>query len=750
MRRVAKSLCVLLVLALRHPWAAAQDFEFHPPPSAGDPAASAVMRDLAERILPVYQEDNPERYLANLSALQLAAGNYTAAHASRQSLRDRRRSADAGRPVARSVILDIYAHARAIEAANRVSFAQAFGQAFRDAVPRLNDPDAYVVAGWLATPAPVFQDSLQKAFDQWRAKGNVALADAVDLIQTYVSFDAYRNFAPLIGALDAEDERRRYETQEDVLIKTPDGVSLAAVVVRPKTASKPLPALLEYTIYVTQNYAREAAAHGYVGVVAYARGRGKSSGKFVPYQHDGDDARAVINWIARQPWSDGRVGMYGGSYSGFTPWAAAKRPPPALQAIATSAGGIAPGIDVPNEGNIFRNYAYRWSLYVTDAVDEKTYEDGAQWRSLDQAWYTSGKRYRDFGRLYGKPNPLFLRWLNHPSYDRFWQKMVPYREQFAKINIPVLAMTGYYAGGEAGALYYFAQARRYDPHADHTLLIGPYDDGLMQHAAAPVLRGYQVDSAAAVELRELRYQWFDHVFKGAAKPALLQDRVNYEVMGANEWRHAPSLEAMANGSQKFYLDAAAVGASHRLAQKKGSDATFVRQTVNLADRSDANWTPPSDIVGESISTRDGETFVSEPLTKPIELNGQFTGRLDFTVNKMDLDLYIGLYELLPSGDYLQLFEPYAFRASYARDRVHRHLLKAGVRQVLPFRSERLTSRRLQAGSRIVMVLGVNKRPDQEINYGTGNDVSEESIDDGKVPVKIRWYSGSYIEIPVRR
>ena len=62
----------------------------------------------------------------------------------------------------------------------------------------------------------------------------------------------------------------------------------------------------------------------------------------------------------------------------------------------------------------------------------------------------------------------------------------------------------------------------------------------------------------------------------------------------------------------------------------------------------------------------------------------------------------------------------------------------------------MTSRRLQAGSRLVMILGINKRPDREINYGTGNDVSEETIADGEVPLQVRWYSDSYIEIPVRR
>ena len=75
---------------------------------------------------------------------------------------------------------------------------------------------------------------------------------------------------------------------------------------------------------------------------------------------------------------------------------------------------------------------------------------------------------------------------------------------------------------------------------------------------------------------------------------------------------------------------------------------------------------------------------------------------------------------------------------------------AGERQQLTIRSERLTSRRLQTGSRLIMVLGVNKRPDREINYGSGADVSEESAADGAIPVKLRWYSSSYIEIPIRK
>ncbi len=748
----ASCLFLLLVFASSRVWAVGPVFEFRTPASVDDPAAAAAMRDLAARLVPVYQDPDPDRYLANLSALQLVAGNYSAAYESRQTLRDRRQRLDAGRPVGRDVIYDMYARAKATEAESQVPFTQAFTQAYQDVVPRLNDQDAYAVTQWLGTSPAVFRYALQKLFDQQRADDSIGQSEAVALIRAYLSFDAYRSFGPLVVPLDEEDDRRRYAVDDQVLIKTPDGVSIAALLVRPQTISKPLPALLEFTIYDSRNYAKECAAHGYVGVVAYARGTHDSPRQVVPYQHDGDDARAVIEWIAKQPWSDGRVGMYGDAYSGFTSWAAAKRLPPALKAIATSAT-TAPGIDVPMGGNIFQNSAYRWSSYVTNTKtsDESSYYDDALWHALDQKWYVSGSRYRDMGRLYGKPNPIFIRWLNHPSYDRYWQEMVPYREQFAHVNIPVLTMTGYYSGSELGALYYFTQHHRYDPHADHTLVIGPYDDAVMQKGALATLQNYQVDSAALVDLRELRYQWFNHVFKGAAIPPLLKAQVNYEVMGANEWRHAPTLEAMTKGSLKFYLDATVSGEGHRLTQRRNPKAAFILQTVNLADRKDAAWTPSTDLISRSIATHNDVLFVSEPLAKPTEFNGLFSGRLDFTVNKMDVDLNIIFFERTAGGDYVRLFSPaYEFRASYARDRVHRHLLKAGERQELSFRSERMTSRLLQQGSRLVMVLGVNKRPDREINYGTGGDVSEESIDDGKVPVKIRWHNDSYIEIPIRR
>jgi predicted acyl esterase len=227
--------------------------------------------------------------------------------------------------------------------------------------------------------------------------------------------------------------------------------------------------------------------------------------------------------------------------------------------------------------------------------------------------------------------------------------------------------------------------------------------------------------------------------------------VNYEVMGADEWRHVDSIEAMANGTIRLYLDPAASQDGHRLSQRKVPRPGFVLQTVSLRSRKDPAWVPSLDLISKSLAPHNHELYESDPLPKALELNGLFSARLDFTVNKMDMDLNVVLYEHMANGDYIRLFSPTdEVRASYARDRAHRHLLKAGERQILSLRAERMTSRLLQPGSRLVLLLGIGKRPDREINYGTGDDVSNESIADGKTPLHIRWYGDSYIDLPVSR
>ena len=744
-RWLALLLCVIAFMPCRAQ-DAQQQFEFSAPVTTDDAAAPAAMRDLAERVLPVYEEKDRDRYLSNVSALQLAAGHHQAAHDSWRSLRERRR--DLGQSAGHDLLFDLYAQARATEAEGGISFTQAFTAIFRDAFSRLGDREAYAVTEGLAAPLTSYRQAVQIAFDQLRNKKQINLDEATDVVLTWIYFDIYRSAGTLIEALASEDDRRRYVVEA---IKIPGYAGIRAQLVRPRQPARS-PTLLEFTISSSYDDARACAAHGYAGVVAYTRSKNPSAQKpqkpggelIVPFEHDGEDAVTVIRWIARQAWSDGRVGMYGNGYSAFAAWAAAKHLPRALKAIAAS-DAMAPGIDFPMQGQIFRNASYRWASSHTRPVDEVDTGD-PYWRALDETWYKSGKRYRDLDAVVKKPNGIFQLWLDHPGYDHYWQKMIPFREQFARIDIPVLATTGYYAAGRAGAgqagtLHYFTQHRRYKPGADHTLLIGPYEDG----ATGTALNGAPIDPAARIDLHELRFQWFDYVLRRGAKPSLLQDRVNYEVMGANEWRHAPSLEAMAGTQLRFYLDFG----GHRLTQGKPSNATPVTQAIAFSDRSDASWLPSTRVVSSRLAPRYGAMFVSEPLTQPLEISGLITGQLELQINRLDLDLNVTLYELLASGDYLQLSDAHEFRASYAGDRVHRRLLQPGARQQVKFTTEQMISRKLPAGSRVALVLGVNKRPDREINYGTRKAVAEASVADAKIPLKILWYGGSYIDVPVQ-
>ncbi|HEX3130623.1 MAG TPA: CocE/NonD family hydrolase [Thermoanaerobaculia bacterium] len=721
------------------------------PAETGDEAALAqAMPVLAEQVIAVYQEADRDRYLENLFRLQWVAGRNEEAIASIRELRALRQGGVSKYPPLLFAQYEVLASARMKQASGGLSLDEAFRQAFLEVFARLDDKTANRTLFPFGTNLDRLRADWLKKVEEHKGRRRIPLADAITLIRSFQVQQVYQIIAPRVAGAAGEDEARRYVIDRNVLIRTPDGAQLAAIVVRPRSATAPQPALLGFTIYANDDWsladAKNAAAYGYVGVVAYTRGKGRSPDKVVPYQqYEGDDARTIIQWIARQPWCDGRVGMYGGSYNGYLTWAAAKKLPRELKALMTSATA-APGIDVPMQGNVFMNFVYPWIPYVTNTkgLDDESYGDTARWDSLNRNWYKSGRAYRDLDKIDGHPNPIHRSWLDHPGYDGFWRRLIPYKEEFAAIKIPVLQTTGYFDGAQVGVLYYFQEHTRYNPRADHTLVIGPYEHFTMQRGVAPVVQGYSIDPVANLDLQELRMQWFDFILKGGEKPALLRDRVNYQVLGANEWKHAPTLEAMANGALRLYLSPARV-----LSREKPETGAFVDQTVDFADRSDADHTPALSSVTQALDTHSGIAFVSDVLTEPTEVSGLFSGKLDFLVNKKDFDVTVTLYEQMPSGDYLQL-AAYMGRASHARDRSRRQLLMPGKRQALEFRSERIVSRKAQAGSRLIVVLGINKQPDLQINYGTGKEVSDETILDARIPLQIRWYGDSFVDLPVWR
>jgi putative CocE/NonD family hydrolase len=747
--------------------AQAQQIEFKQDAVTDPTELAEEMPRLAKSVLALYRESDREKYLDNLFRLQLIAGDYPSAGASLASLRELS-GPTRSQSALSNVRWEIYAKALSRQVARQESFDEAFKQSFREVLAPLDNRTAFQVLYSFGTPLNFLEASLRQTLDQQKGKATIALPDAVALVRRYLAVQAFRRFQPLVPQLADEDDERRYVIARDILVRTPDGASVCAMTVRPRVTRK-LPALLNFTIYAdplrTTENARLTASHGYVGVEGLTRGKGCSPDQPVPIEHDGADAAALIDWISRQPWSDGRVGMYGGSYDGFTQWAAAKHLPKALKAMMPSVT-FAPGIDFPNPGGIYQSYAFPWPFYTTGVktLDEARYNDSARWNRLFQDWYASGRAYRDLDKIDGTPNPIWNRWLAHPGYDSYWQRMIPYGEEFARVNIPVLTTTGYYDDGQIGALYYFTQHHRHKPNAEHYLVIGPYNhvSGQLGMRAGPdgtlpPLLGYKPDPVSALDIVELRYQWFDYTLRGGPKPAVLKDKVNYEVMGANVWKHAPSLAAMADRRLKFFLSAERAGDTYRLTETQ-PQAVSIPQTVNFADRAApantnfgaanvGNWNGNDAIVGKSLRTTNGSAFVSAPFQTPVELSGRFSTRLSFITNKKDFDFNVQLYELKPDGEYFQLSYHWA-RASYVKDRSRRELLTPGRREQLDFESFLLTSREFAAGSRLVVVLSIIKRADAQINYGTGKDVSDETIADAKEPLSIKWLNDSFVDIPV--
>lgn len=737
----------LLSCLLCSSFASAGDVAWPSPPAGSTVVLEAQIPALARQLLADHRDAQPELEPTHRLRLQLVAGRHREAIETIRVLRERRAGISPAQASTLFLQYELYADAK-------LHGERSLLPALRRGFARLDDRAAAQALPALGANLSRAQQDLDAALEKQRGKAAIPHSDALELIRLYLFHQVYAELLPQVPTLVAEDEARRYTIDRDIIVPGAAGASLRGLVVRPKAARGPQPALLGFTIYVNDDWslsdAKAAAAHGYVGVVVYSRGKAGSPGPIVPYEHDGADAAAAIDWIARQPWCDGRVGMYGNSYNSFTQWAAAKYHPPALKAMMTSAS-TAPGIDIPMQGNVFVNFIYPWPLWTASnaTLDGDTYGDQARWQRLDHDWYKSGRAYRDLPGIDGAPNPVFSRWLQHPGYDDYWQAMTPQGEEFARIDIPVLAVTGYFDGARVGVQHYFDEHLRHRPDADHTLLIGPWGHFAMQTGVARVVEGYQVDPSALIDLPELRYQWFDHVFRGAPRPAPLLDRINYQVMGEDVWKHAPSIDAMANERLRLHLRPASTSAEGMLTETSSRRDAFSAQVVDFSDRNDADWTTPAESLLDKLDPHGGLVFASEPFAEPVELSGLFSGRLDFLTNKRDMDLTASLYERMADGRHL-LLAWHMGRASYAKDRNRRELLKPGKRQSLDFRSERLVSRRLQAGSRLVLVLSVNKQRDLQINHGSGKDASDETISDAAEPMRLRWYGNSYIDVPLMR
>ena len=588
-------------------------------------------------------------------------------------------------------------------------------------------------------------DKYQQQLEKTKFSDSLSQENAEALCLTYIHYKVNSIALPIVKDYLAKRSAAKYLVNDSILITTPDGGKVALTVVRNKQLKDPQPVVLLNTIYAGSDVilAKLAVDYGFTGIIANTRGKRISPDSLKPYEFDAQDGYAVIDWISKQPWSNGKVGMYGGSYLGFTQWAAVKKLHPALKTIVPAVA-VGAGIDFPVANGVFMSYMLRWIHYVNNNknTDRAAFGDVLKWRTLFDKWYQLGLPFNKLDSLEGKPQPLFQRWLQHPGYDDYWKSMTPQGEEFGRIKIPVFSITGYFDDDQLGALYYWKQLQSWNKNHKSYLLIGPWDHGGSQGFPQSDLLGYKTDPVSNIRIEPIIFEWFNHILKGAPLPKLLMGKINYQVMGANEWKTAASLETMYNDSLVFHPGGVLTKGSYALTTKPASN-TNIHQSIDLAYRGETLHVGENEegllSIVDSVLGPDPNklVFISEPFTKSVTISGPIRADVLAKINKKDMDLVLELYEQFADGRIMYLSKNIQ-RASYARVLGQRNLLTPGKWEMIPLHENYQATKRLSPGSRIIIRLGINKTPDWQINYGTGRDVSTESILDAREPLEIDW------------
>ena len=461
-----------------------------------------------------------------------------------------------------------------------------------------------------------------------------------------------------------------------------DGVVLRGDIFRPDAEGK-FPVLLERTPYRRStpwgydvDFAQRAASRGYVVFLQDVRGRYSSDGDWYPFIHESDDGYDTVEWIAAQPYSNGKVGMFGGSYVGATQMLAAIAHPPHL-------AGICPVVTASN-------YHDGW-----------TYQGGAFEQWFNQSW-TSGLAQdtllHQVERMPSTPEavnvlpltqypifntnpasvvntstavvaPYYLDWLAHPSYDDYW-KRVSIEEHFSEVRVPALHTAAWYDIFLGGSLrnYMGIKANGSDEaRTGQRLLVV-----IGGHAGGGRKIG-EVDFGPDAEKNDendVTLAWYDWLFKGVQNSFAAGKPVKIFVMGANQWREEEDWPLARAKATKFYLhsngaanSAKGSGVLSTWVPSKESSDTYTYDPANPVPTiggplcCDSDHLAPGPRDQRKVEERsDVLVYSTSPLEHDLEVTGPV--RLDFFAasSAVDTDFTAKLVDLYPDGTAINLTE----------------------------------------------------------------------------------------------
>jgi putative CocE/NonD family hydrolase len=429
-----------------------------------------------------------------------------------------------------------------------------------------------------------------------------------------------------------------------------DGVRLYANLALPSDRGQ-FPTLLIRTAYgkgadVSPNYLG-FVDHGYAVLVQDVRGRYESEGAFQPLTQESADGDDTINWIAAQPWSNGKVGMIGGSYLGIEQWKAALTGNPHLKAIFP----VVSGYD-----------DYRDRFYSTG---------GAMKLGNRLEWMAENLRapgyHQDFGKFVlhlplrtsdisalGWTSTLFHDIVTHPIFDSFW-KQISVREHLNLVRVPVFAVGGWYDNFVQSDLEAFAALR--ERSGLNRILIGPW-----AHNMSMPFEGIEYGSDSSAPIRQLQLEWFDQWLMGKDTPLLSKPPVHIFLMGANRWIDARSWPPEGSVTKSFYLSSG--GGANSL---EGDGSLSQHESVGKADRFVFDPANPTPTRGGAVccnpkvfpwgpmdqrtieQRKDVLVYSTAPLKRDVEVAGPVKVVLYVATSARDTDFTAKLVDVFPDG-----------------------------------------------------------------------------------------------------
>lgn len=362
-----------------------------------------------------------------------------------------------------------------------------------------------------------------------------------------------------------------YERQE-IMIPMRDGVKLNTVIYTVKNSSEPLPFLFLRTPYGVSKYpspmemtpVKDMAKDEYIFVFQDIRGRYKSEGKFEMqrFSRDKNDPKAIdestdaydtIDWLLKYiPNNNGRVGMYGVSYNGWTTLMGALDPHPALKAASEQASpsDMWLGDDFHHNG-AFRlsygfEYAFREEAGKTDSSFTFNKYDLYEWYLQLGSLANVNKNY------FHNKIPTWNDFVNHPDYDHFWQKQaMAYRLDYPRV--PIMHVAGWWDQEDFyGPLKAYEILEKKDSNRRNSIVIGPWYHGSWGSTDGRSLGPIQFDTSTGNTYREaIQARWFAHHLKGKADPGFTE-AITFQT-GANKWQTYNSWPPKEAVKKKLYL-----------------------------------------------------------------------------------------------------------------------------------------------------------------------------------------------------